>query len=114
VLAHDRHLAGQGRDEHGARDAGAEHSRTTRPLAFCCRTSERNLGGPHRQIAIEMHMLIGDVPMWVDSTAADEVCVRLSHRAVVIHPFPDGNGRWSRTLADSWLDHGPLRRFARS
>ena len=34
----------------------------------------------------------------------------LHHRAVHIHPFPNGNGRWSRMLASIWLwlhDHPP-------
>jgi Fic-DOC domain mobile mystery protein B len=64
------------------------------------RTSERNLGVPHHQIVVELQTLIDDVPVWVDSMDGDEICVRLSHRAVSIHPFPNGNGRWSRTLAD--------------
>jgi len=28
---------------------------------------------------------------------------RLHHRAVLIHPFTNGNGRWSRLLANIWL-----------
>jgi len=27
----------------------------------------------------------------------------LHHRAVHIHPFPNGNGRWSRMRANIWL-----------
>ena len=27
----------------------------------------------------------------------------LHHRSVSIHPFPNGNGRWSRMLANIWL-----------
>lgn len=31
----------------------------------------------------------------------------LHYRAVKIHPFPNGNGRWSRMLANVWLrKHG--------
>jgi Fic family protein len=31
----------------------------------------------------------------------------LHHQAVQIHPFENGNGRWSRTLANIWLHlHG--------
>ena len=29
--------------------------------------------------------------------------VFLHHRAVQIHPFPNGNGRWSRLLSNIWL-----------
>lgn len=32
-----------------------------------------------------------------------EQAVRLHHRAVQIHPFENGNGRWSRMLGDIWL-----------
>ena len=31
---------------------------------------------------------------------ADELAVRFHHRLVVIHPFPNGNGRHSRLAAD--------------
>lgn len=70
------------------------------------RTTERNLGVPPWQIASELHMLIEDVRFWLQATGAakmpdDEIAVRMSHRAVVIHPYPNGNGRWSRLLADA-------------
>ena len=32
-----------------------------------------------------------------------EQVTRLHHRAVVIHPFLNGNGRWSRLLANIFL-----------
>ena len=31
----------------------------------------------------------------------DELCIRLHHRMVWIHPFPNGNGRHSRIMADT-------------
>jgi fido (protein-threonine AMPylation protein) len=33
----------------------------------------------------------------------DEQAARIHHRAVLVHPFPNGNGRWSRMLANVWL-----------
>ena len=30
----------------------------------------------------------------------DEIAVRFHHRLVVIHPFPNGNGRHARMMAD--------------
>jgi Fic-DOC domain mobile mystery protein B len=30
----------------------------------------------------------------------DEIAIRLHHRLVAIHPFPNGNGRHARLLAD--------------
>ena len=32
-----------------------------------------------------------------------EQAARLHHRAVSIHPFLNGNGRWSRLLSNIWL-----------
>jgi len=34
-----------------------------------------------------------------------EQSARLHHRAVLIHPFQNGNGRWARMLANIWLKH---------
>jgi Fic-DOC domain mobile mystery protein B len=31
------------------------------------------------------------------------IAAQLSHKAVWIHPFPNGNGRWSRELANAYL-----------
>ena len=31
---------------------------------------------------------------------ADEIAIRFHHRLVKIHPFPNGNGRHSRLMAD--------------
>jgi Fic family protein len=37
-----------------------------------------------------------------------EIAARLHHRAVVIHPFINGNGRWSRMLANIYLKQNSL------
>jgi Fic-DOC domain mobile mystery protein B len=46
--------------------------------------------------------LLDDVRYWVENTTypPDEMAVRLHHRLVAIHPFPNGNGRYSRLMAD--------------
>jgi fido (protein-threonine AMPylation protein) len=33
----------------------------------------------------------------------DECAIRFGYRLVVIHPFPNGNGRWSRLAADALI-----------
>jgi Fic family protein len=38
-----------------------------------------------------------------------EQAARLHHRAVAIHPFANGNGRWSRMLANIWLRRNGAR-----
>jgi len=39
---------------------------------------------------------------WIDHKTflGDEIAVRFHHALVSIHPFPNGNGRWSRLMAD--------------
>lgn len=62
------------------------------------------IGVPAHQIREELGKLIGDLLFWKKSTMdITEQAVRLHHRAVWIHPFLNGNGRWSRMLADIWL-----------
>ena len=43
----------------------------------------------------------------IEAMLAWKQATRLHHRAVSIHPFVNGNGRWSRMLANIWLKrHG--------
>ena len=46
--------------------------------------------------------LLDDVKAWIDykTYPPDEIAVRFYHRLVHIHPFPNGNGRHSRLMAD--------------
>jgi Fic-DOC domain mobile mystery protein B len=66
------------------------------------RTTERNFGLPYYRILPEMMQIIDDARYWIDhgSFPPDEIAVRLHHRLVFVHPFPNGNGRWSRMAAD--------------
>src|SRR6185312_10983181 len=66
------------------------------------RTTDRNLGIAPYRIQSEMRQFLDDARYWVenDSFPADELAVRVHHRLVFIHPFPNGNGRWSRLAAD--------------
>lgn len=66
------------------------------------RTSERNLGIPHYEIPLALRQLLDDAAAWIEHKAyePDEIAVRFHHRLVQIHPFPNGNGRHSRLMAD--------------
>jgi Fic-DOC domain mobile mystery protein B len=66
------------------------------------RTSERNIGVAHYQIEPELRQIIDDARYWIDhkTYAPDELAARFHDRLVFVHPFPNGNGRWSRFAAD--------------
>ena len=66
------------------------------------RRSERNLGIPFFEIPAVLRHLLDDVKGWVElkSYSPDEIAVRFHHRLVAIHPFPNGNGRHARLMAD--------------
>ena len=66
------------------------------------RRTERNIGIAPHLIGIETTTLMGDARYWVDHQSYDatEIAVRLHHRLVFIHPFPNGNGRHARMMAD--------------
>ncbi|MBX3356331.1 MAG: mobile mystery protein B [Phycisphaeraceae bacterium] len=68
------------------------------------RTHETNIGSLPRNIEVELHELRADLAAWQESSMPLlEQAVRLHHRAVRIHPFANGNGRWARMLANIWL-----------
>jgi Fic-DOC domain mobile mystery protein B len=66
------------------------------------RTSARNIGIDYWQIPVALRQLLDDAKAWIEYSAypPDEIAVRFHHRLVQIHPFPNGNGRHSRLMAD--------------
>ncbi len=66
------------------------------------RTSERNLGIPYFEIPVALRQLLEDTKTWIEfgTHPPDAIAVRFHHRLVQIHPFPNGNGRPSRLMAD--------------
>lgn len=68
------------------------------------RERDLNLGIHFHQIRGELFSLVEDLPTWSGfGISMAEQAARLHHRAVKIHPFENGNGRWSRLLANIWL-----------
>jgi Fic-DOC domain mobile mystery protein B len=72
------------------------------------RTSERNLGVPYWQVRMDMHNLEADARAWLADTSTtrygnDECAIRFGYQLVLIHPFPNGNGRWSRLASDALI-----------
>ena len=73
------------------------------------RTTEKSIGVDPITIAVRLRDLFDDARAWVEygSYPLDEQAVRLHHRLVLIHPFPNGNGRHARLLTDAFmLSHG--------
>lgn len=66
------------------------------------RVTARNIGIDAYRIPSEMRLAIDDARFWVEKETfqPDEIAVRFSHRLVLIHPFPNGNGRYSRLAGD--------------
>lgn len=66
------------------------------------RLTEKNIGVPVHEIRDRLMALFGDVRYWIENKtyAPDEIAVRFHHRLVSIHPFPNGNGRHARLIAD--------------
>ncbi len=78
------------------------------------RTVELNLGSPAWRIQTDLHELLEDLRCWEDSDMPlAEQAATLHYRAVHIHPFENGNGRWARLLANIWLKQhsGPVTRW---
>jgi Fic-DOC domain mobile mystery protein B len=66
------------------------------------RSSNKNLGVNYWEIQPALLRVLDDVRYWAEHKTypPDEIAVRLHRDAVWIHPFPNGNGRWSRMMAD--------------
>lgn len=67
------------------------------------RTSNKNIGCDWWEIDIQLRGALEDTRTWLEfsSYPADEIAVRFHHRLVAIHPFANGNGRWSRLMGDT-------------
>lgn len=61
-----------------------------------------NIGCDHTCIEEQLYQLVGNTLWWIEHTTfkPDEIAVRYSHGLVKIHPFQNGNGRWSRLTGD--------------
>lgn len=77
------------------------------------RTVMTNIGVLPNQIGVELYKLVGDLKYWIENGThqPDELAVRFHHRLVSIHPFPNGNGRLSRIIADHMAIGSGVERF---
>ena len=66
------------------------------------RKTDKNLGIQIVEIRERLAQLLGNAAYWLKNKTydVDECAVRFHHELVVIHPFPNGNGRHARLVAD--------------
>ncbi|MBS0272215.1 MAG: mobile mystery protein B [Proteobacteria bacterium] len=69
------------------------------------RKTQKNLGIEAYRIEIELKYLCDDIIFQIQnqSFSKDEIAIRLHHRLVSVHPFPNGNGRHARLISDLLL-----------
>ena len=69
------------------------------------RHTEKNTGVDPVQVAIHIRQLLDDAKYWVEhgTYPPRELAARFHHKLVSIHPFPNGNGRHARIIADTVL-----------
>ena len=70
------------------------------------RKTGKSIGIDPVQIPVELRTLMDDAKYWADNKTyqPSEAAARFHHRLVKIHPFPNGNGRHARIMADAMLD----------
>jgi Fic-DOC domain mobile mystery protein B len=69
------------------------------------RRTGKNIGIDPIHISVELRALMDDANYWAEhgTYKPTEAAVRLHHCLVFIHPFPNGNGRHARIMADAVL-----------
>jgi len=74
------------------------------------RQAELSIGVKAYLVSTEIKKLVDDITFWEENKTFDtiEIASRIHHRAVQIHPFINGNGRWSRMLANIYLKQNGL------
>jgi Fic-DOC domain mobile mystery protein B len=100
-------------DEPFARNLHRRMFRDVWNWAGTYRTSDKNLGVQWQLIQPRVHETLEQIQFWIDNQTfpADEIAVRFHHALVSMHPFPNGNGRWSRLMADILAVRLEQRRF---
>ena len=70
------------------------------------RSTGKSVGIDPIHIPVELRTLLDDAKYWAENRtySPSEAAVRFHHRLAKIHPFPNGNGRHARIMADAMLD----------
>ncbi|AMP02411.1 fic/DOC family protein [Collimonas pratensis] len=77
------------------------------------RKTEKSIGVDPARISVDLHNLLEDVKCWreLNTYPIDEQAARLHHKLVLIHLFPNGNGRHARLFTDCFLRYCGVQPF---
>lgn len=77
------------------------------------RNTAKNIGVDASKITMELKNLLDDATYQIihSSYPIDEIAYRFHHRLVLIHPFPNGNGRHARMTTDLLLAQAGNSKF---
>jgi Fic-DOC domain mobile mystery protein B len=78
------------------------------------RRTGKNIGVPASEVRIALRERLVDAAFWLAEQVyeLDEIAARLHYQLVLVHPWPNGNGRWSRMMADVLLHAERQPRFS--
>lgn len=78
------------------------------------RKSAKSIGIDWTQIAVALKNLLDNTAFQIEhkTMSTDEIIVRFHHQLVLIHAFPNGNGRHARLLADALIVSLGGKRFS--
>lgn len=67
------------------------------------RRTEKNIGIPPELISMRLRQHLDDVDSWISNGTYElpEILGRFHHGLVLIHPFPNGNGRHARLVTEA-------------
>ena len=89
-------------DEGFVRDLHRQMFDKTWRWAGTFRQSNKNIGVDWTQVAVKLRDLLNNTRYQIENHVfkEDEVAVRFHHQLVLIHAFPNGNGRHARLMTD--------------
>ena len=79
------------------------------------RLSDKNIGVDYLVIGVKLKDLFDDANYWVENRIynKEEFAAKFHHKLVLIHPFPNGNGRHARIMTDiileKYLKESPIK-----
>ena len=78
------------------------------------RRTGKNIGVPASQVRVALRECLADAAYWHAERVyeLDEIATRLHYQLVLVHPWPNGNGRWARMMADAFLHAERQPRFS--